>query len=363
MYIIALEQGMAPAHVEKSRSISTSFPGRTTTWCILFRMNALLRGGVFLVILGTLCGVFSPITVEAVSLTETEKTWLTENQENIFFAPIEDYPPFLWSQYGSLFGISNDYLQYIQEQLSVDFKEREPRTRSELTAAMESGESSFLASLTETSDRAEYLLFTRPYLTVPTVYVGKSGMRVDTATEIVEKGLSVSVADEYGIHQYLENRYSAMHLVPVANNYLVLQNVLSGKTEVGVINVASLSHLAREHNMTNLKKLADTGFAVRLAFAVPKSMPVLRDILDNVIESMPEKTKQAIMERWVPDSASIQNLAGIGAEPLGGVSPNQNSYVIGMGALLLLCLGFILHYIFVRFTPRKDATGNTEYIP
>lgn len=305
-----------------------------------------------------------PGSLSASFLTEHEEAWLNENRGEIYFAPIRDFPPFLWSQYGELFGISRDYLNYIQEKLSIVFKEREPRTREEILAALQAGELSFVSTLTATPERSEYLLFTRPYLSMPTVYVGKSGTKIRTGLEIIQNKYRVSVGDNYGVHSYLKERYPDMILVPVENNYFVLQNVLNGVTEIGAINIATLAHLVREYNFENLKKIADTGFELKLSFAVPKTMPELRNILDNVIETMPKKTKESIISKWITDTATIENLAGAPVVDLRPTSnQKENYYIAGMAALLLLCLGFILHYIFVRFTPRKGALGKEEYVP
>jgi ABC-type amino acid transport substrate-binding protein len=305
-----------------------------------------------------------PGFAEASLISESEQVWLDEHAGEISFAPIKDFPPFLWSQYGTLFGISRDYLNYIQEKLLLIFPMHEPRTRDEILNALKMGESSFVSSLSSTPDRNEYLLFTRPYMSMPTVYVGKSGTKAKTGLEIVQGGYKVSVGNNYGVHSYLKERYPDMILVPVENNYFVLQNVLNGVTEFGAINVATLAHLTREHNLRDLKKIGDTGFELSLSFAVPKSMPELRNIIDNIIETMPKKTREAIAARWITDAATIENLAGAPVADI-GISPDdrESYYVAGLVALLLLCLGFIIHYIFVRSTPRKDSLGRDEYVP
>ncbi len=310
------------------------------------------------------CIIIFPNSARAALLSTSEQAWMEEHSQNITFAPIGDYPPFLWSQYGVLFGISSDYVNYIQEKLSTEFKSKEPRTRKEILEALQSGEVSFASSLTETPERLQYLLFTRPYVSMPVIFVAKSGLKNRTSSEIIDKGLKVSVSGEYSIHAYLSERYPKMNLVPVDNNYKVLQNILTGVTEVGVINVASLAYLTDEHNLENLKKIGDTGFSIRLAFAIPKSIPELRDIFDKIIETMPPQTRDAILSRWITDTVTIDNLAGSSGELTEARSNNnETAYLVFITAFLMLCLGFILHYFFVRSTPRKDVAGNTEYIP
>ncbi len=184
-------------------------------------------------------------------LLQSEQEWLNEHSGEIFFAPEKDYPPFIWQQYDTIFGISKDYINLIQENLEVSFKEREARPLNEILDALKNNEVSIVSSVTETAERSEYLLFTRPYFTTPAVYVGKSGTRSVSANEILEDKLKVSVGDGYGVHEFLKKRYPEMIFVTEPNDYLVLQDLIEGTSDVAVLDAASLSYLISENKLKN----------------------------------------------------------------------------------------------------------------
>lgn len=308
--------------------------------------------------------LITPVFAHAhVELLPVEKSWLAEHASEVTFAPEKDYPPFIWEQYSTLFGISKDYLNYIQVELETSFREKEARPLKEILEAVKSGEPSIISSVSETGDRKEYLLFTRPYFESPALFVGKSGTGTKSVAEIITKKLKVGVGDGFGAHEYLKERYPEMIFVPRENDFLVLEDLRDGKTDIVVIDAASLSYLAAEHEMRNLKKIGETGFVYSLAFAVPKSMPELRNSIDAVLGSMPRKVIEEIQGRWISDPTTLNVLAGNSTALVTPPQSSSDTATLFLSAAVMLLLGFVLHYLYVRITPRKDSEGHAEYVP
>lgn len=308
--------------------------------------------------------LITPVLAHAqVELLPAEKAWLAEHASEVTFAPEKDYPPFIWEQYSTLFGISKDYLNYIQVELETSFREKEARSLQEILVAVRSGESSIVSSVSATGDRSEYLIFTRPYFESPALFVGKSGTGNKSIAEIVTKKLRVGVGDGFGAHDYLQERYPEMIFVPRQNDFLVLEDLRNGKTDIAVIDAASMSYLTAEHEIRNLKKIGETGFVYSLAFAVPKSMPELRNSIDAVLGSMPKKVIEDIHSRWISDPATLSVLAGNSTALVTPPQSSSDTVTLILSAAVMLLLGFVLHYLYVRITPRKDSEGHAEYVP
>jgi ABC-type amino acid transport substrate-binding protein len=306
----------------------------------------------------------TPVFAHAqVELLPAEKAWLSEHASEVTFAPEKDYPPFIWEQYSTLFGISKDYLNYIQVELETSFREKEARSLQEILEAVRSGESSIVSSVSATGDRSEYLIFTRPYFESPALFVGKSGTGNKSIAEIVTKKLRVGVGDGFGAHEYLQERYPQLIFVPRQNDFLVLEDLRNGKTDIAVIDAASMSYLTAEHEIRNLKKIGETGFVYSLAFAVPKSMPELRNSIDAVLGSMPKKVIEDIHSRWISDPATLSVLAGNSTALVTPPQSSSDAVTLILSATVMLLLGFVLHYLYVRITPRKDSEGHAEYVP
>jgi hypothetical protein len=77
-------------------------------------------------------------------LTDEKSAWLNTHAPEIYFAPEKDFPPLIWSQYGDLFGLSNDYFDIIQQLIDIRFKTLEPRKLDEiLNAVKNNGEKKY----------------------------------------------------------------------------------------------------------------------------------------------------------------------------------------------------------------------------
>ncbi len=284
-------------------------------------------------------------------LTEEKKAWLAEHVAEISFAPEKDFPPLIWSQYGELFGLSNDYFDVIQQLIDVRFSVLEPRNLDDILKAVKNGkEKSIISSRAATPERMEYLLFTRPYFSSPSIFISDDRKEL-TGSEIEQKGYKVAVGNNFGIHEYLKERYPKMNLIPVDNDYQLIQTVLDNHADIGAINAASLIYLIKENGFSGIRKVGDTGFVSHFSFAVPKDMPELRNILDDAIEAIPHDFQKSVLEKWDINSNEIQLL--LNSEPsLVGTDTADKKYVtilvLSVGLAIIL-IEFILHrYVFKK---------------
>jgi ABC-type amino acid transport substrate-binding protein len=284
-------------------------------------------------------------------LTDEKKEWLSEHVALISFAPEKDFPPLIWSQYGEIFGLSKDYFDVIQQLIGVRFTVLEPRNLDDILQSAKSGkEISIISSRASTPDRMEYLLFTRPYFSSPSIFISNDNKEL-TGSEIEQKGYKVVVGNGFGIHEYLKERYPKMNLIPVENDYKVVQAVLDNKVDIGAINAVSLIYLIRENNFTNVRKVGETGFVSHFSFAVPKDMPELRNILDDAIEAIPHDFQKSVLEKWDIDSAEIQLLLNNESDLLRRSTIDKRYLtflVVGVGLIII-----ILEYVFHKYVFNK----------
>lgn len=282
-------------------------------------------------------------------LTDEKNAWLNEHVSEIYFAPEKDFPPLIWSQYGELFGLSTDYFDVIQQLMDVRFAVHEPRNLDEILKAIKNGdEKSIVSSRAATPERMDYLLFTRPYFSSPSIFISDDKKEL-SGSEIEQKGYKVAVGNSFGIHEYLKERYPKMNLVPVDNDYQLIQAVLDDNVDIGAINAASLIYLIKENGFSGIRKIGDTGFVSHFSFAVPKDMPELRNILDDAIEAIPHDFQKSVLEKWDINSNQIQLL--LNSEPsLVGNNTADKKYitilVLGVGLVIILIELLLHRYVF-----------------
>lgn len=320
----------------------------------------LTRVLIMILIIVVFSGYATQANAGSLILTDEQNKWLDENSSSISFAPEQDFPPMIWSKYGVVSGISQDYFDYIQQLIDVRFPIREPRKLSEILGSVKTGgEKSIVSSRTMTPERSEYLLFTRPYFSSPSIFISKNKKTI-TGTEIEEKGYTVAVGNLFGTHEYLKNRYPKMKLEIFDNHYQAILAMMNDQVDIVAIDSASLMYLIKENNFSGIRKVGDTGFVAQFAFAVPKNLPLLRDILDNAIEVIPLSFKESVLEKWGVNSSDVQLLTNrqVFLTDVNNVgAKNITILVVGM-SLLIIFIEFILHRYFFRRGEKEVLRNN-----
>lgn len=280
-------------------------------------------------------------------LTDEKAEWLRSNASEIYFAPEKDFPPLIWNQYGELFGLSKDYFDVIQQLIDTRFPVHEPRKLDEILNSVKNNkEKSIVSSRAPTPDRLEYLIFTRPYFSSPSIFISTNGKKL-TGSQIEQRGYKVVVGNSFGVHEYLRDRYPKMNLMPVDNDYQVISAVTDERAEIGAINVMSLIYLIKENGFTGIKKVGDTGFVSNFSFAVPKDMPELRNILDDAIEAIPHDFQKSVLEKWDINSVEIQALLNNDSELIDGADKKYVTIlVVIVGFFIIVAEYFIHKYLF-----------------
>jgi len=231
-------------------------------------------------------------------LTPEERTWLDSNAAKVRVAPEINYPPFSFSQSGAWLGMSADFLHLIEARLGVHFLINDPQNLDAILQQTQEGKADLVTSLKSTPEREQYLVFTPPYVKVPTVIVTRGGGVVGKWPEAFI-GKSVAVGNGYGVQKYLERTYPIVPLTLVKDDLDGLRKLAFGEVDAVVMDVASASFFIEQEKITGLRIHSEFEFDYDLSFAVRKDMAPLRDLLTKALANIPEADKQAILAKWI----------------------------------------------------------------
>ena len=152
-----------------------------------------------------------------------------------------------------------------------------------------------------TPERAEFLAFTRPYLSYPLVIVSR-----DDTTFIgsVEELHGRKVAEVKALATYSkfinELPHLAIDFVFEKDTQAMLEAVSFGRAEACVVDLAVASYVINKRGLSNLKVAAPTRWdETRLAMAVPKDRAILAKILQKALDSLTFNEKDALRQRWI----------------------------------------------------------------
>jgi ABC-type amino acid transport substrate-binding protein len=214
-------------------------------------------------------------------------------------------------------GLSIDLLQLAQQRVGLQVQTLPGRPLSQVLQAAARGEVDFISSLRPTPERAEFLLFTQPYISVPAVVVMPRTRPPQRLADL--SGQAVAVGKGYAVESVVRARYPGVQWQPVADDVTALRGVAAGQYVAAVVDAASLAFVVREHRLPDLVATGEANFHYALSFAVRKDLPELRDVLDAAFRAVTPAERQRVIDRWLlPTDLAAAPAASPWATRLGG---------------------------------------------
>ena len=266
----------------------------------------ILHGSLqLLLILGLagLCAVPSRATVQSagqatIRLTDEERGWLALHPR-ILVGIMDAWPPLDYlDENKTPQGIGVEYLDALNKRLGgalvpipAPFKENYDLAVNEQLDA--------LMDITQRPDREALFNFTRPYIVIPHVIVG----RKDSGYFKTEQDLNGKiVALERGFFNvtYFRKNVPNAAIREYASTAEALDAVSRGDADAYAGNRAVVIHIIKKELLNNLKLMGRmTEAKSTLQIAVPKGNTVLAAILDKALQAIPETERNAIYGKWV----------------------------------------------------------------
>lgn len=222
------------------------------------------------------------------------------------FAPEHDYGPFVFAdEAGTVQGLSVDLLARLAPAAGLRLQTLPPAPLAVQLALLRAGGADLVSSLRPTPERAEYLAFTRPYVTVPALLVVRGGAAMQApgadgqAALLRLAGHTVAVGAGYAVEGFVRERFAQVRWAPVPDDVQALQGVLDGRFDAAVVDAASAAFIAQRHHLGGLGSAGAIGFDYTLCLAVPKARTDLVQRLDAAIAALPLQERTAIQQRWM----------------------------------------------------------------
>ncbi len=234
----------------------------------------------------------------SVKLNAIQKSWLKAHQSirigiDPAWAPIEYIDPYKKTYQG----IASEYVAYLEKSLSIKTQFNPELTWKQVIDKIKAKEIDVLPAVSKTPEREKYLNFTRPYLKFPYVIFTRNDAELITGlSEIIDKKLVVE--RNYANHEILKAKFPNINLVLVDNTEQALSSLSLGKADAYMGNLAATSHIILQTGITNIKVAAPTPFSNDLAFAVRKDWPELIPMIQQTLNTITPREKNAFKKKW-----------------------------------------------------------------
>jgi len=242
-------------------------------------------------------------------LTDVEKAWLAEHKE-IRLAVDIDWAPFEFVDEQKQYkGMAADYMKLVEQRLGIALNVDKERPWPKMVEAVKAHDLDAFSLVVKTPQRDKFVNFTKPYLSFPMVIVTLDNVHSIESMEALHHH-TISVVQSYASHELLAKNHPdlTLHLAP--NVLGGLEAVSNGKAYAFVGNLAVVGQLIREKGLTNLKIAGQTPYRFELSMAVRKDWPQLIPIFQKALDSISQKERDQIYDRWIRIKFQLSQVVG-----------------------------------------------------
>lgn len=237
-----------------------------------------------------------------IQLTADEKEWL-KRHPRIQVGIMDAWPPLNYlDQNKSPQGIGAEYLAALNRRLGgalvpvpAPFKANYERVQH--------GQLDALMDITQRPDREALFNFTRPYIVIPHVIVGRKGGSYFKAEQDLA---GRTIALERGFHNvtHFRNNFPEVKVREYASTSEALDAVSRGEAEAYAGNRAVVVHLIEKELLNNLRLMGKlTEPKSTLQIGVHKGQPLLAAILDKALASLTIEEERSIRQKWLQETS------------------------------------------------------------
>jgi polar amino acid transport system substrate-binding protein len=240
----------------------------------------------------------SPPTSAQFQLAGNETAWLDDHKDlrlgiDPSWAPFEYF-----DSNGELAGITSDNIRILTDKLGVSIEPVKNISWAEVLARAQDGRLDIVSSIVKTEERSEYLLFTEPYLNLPTVIVMRNDASfIEGIQDLKDK--TIAVVTGYAIQAYLKEDNPDQELLLYDNLPDAMRAVSAGRADAVIGNVASINLIKNELGLNRLNVAASAPYTYDLSFGVRKDWPELIPILEKGLAGITDNEKEIIRDKWV----------------------------------------------------------------
>jgi PAS domain S-box-containing protein len=299
-----------------------------------------------------LSGMLMPASAASSPLTPEEQAWLDRYDGRIVMGHETGWLPFAGSdEYGEHYGLSVDVYRLLEKKLGFRFRMSEPDNWTNTLEKFRSRDIDVICEMQINDERAEYALFTKPYLDISNVILVRKQVKGNQRLRDMG-GQRVAVGDGYAIHDFLKTNHADLDLVPLENDMHVLLELSAGRVEAAVVNLAAASYIIEREGISNLRVAGQAGYRNALCIASRNDWPILNSILDKGLAMITRAERDAVYRKWIHlDVEPFYRQPKFRAIILGLL------VVIGGGLLLLMFWNRSLHIRVARRTATLDKAN------
>ena len=233
-----------------------------------------------------------------IELSPEQRRWIEEHRTVRFGVDLEFAPFEFLSKEGEYRGIAADFLNLVGQRTGLNFELVTCSSWAETMEAVKEKKIDLLPGIGYGEERRQFLSYSQPYQEFSRVIVTSLESDITGLADLKNRRVGVQAASSH--QAFIED---STDLEPISyKTYEECLLALSRGELDGVIgNLAVTTHVIQNLALTNIKMAAYAEPEPQaLAFGVRSDWPELVSIIDQVLDSITMKQRNAILAKWLP---------------------------------------------------------------
>ncbi|MCG7587309.1 transporter substrate-binding domain-containing protein, partial [Photobacterium sp. OFAV2-7] len=232
-------------------------------------------------------------------LSPEERSWLDKNPY-ITIGVHRDWAPYDYLNTDNIHsGLTADLLNIISNELGVKFEISSNRTYSEINRAFHDGELMMLSALPETPTQDKLMYFSAPYVDEPWVLFAPAEEGIDSLLN--NSKLTVGIIADTSGSELLSDFCSNCSSVSYINQVSAFQALQKEEVDRVLTSLHHASPLLQSDYLGQFKMVGqiEDKNLVPLHFAVNFRQPILLNIINKALDSIPPKEMTRLENKWL----------------------------------------------------------------
>jgi PAS domain S-box-containing protein len=263
------------------------------------RKDSLLKLTVAIFVLSVTFSVGCMKEMPVDPLTPEERAWLSEHDGKIRLGHDPNAKPIDYiDENGKFQGLAADYVRLLEKRLNFGFDIVRIKTWDEVLSKAKNKEVDVLSTFTKTEEREHWMLFTEPYIVIPTVILTRDDFKGNLTLDTM-KDMKVTFTKGWVIDDYLRQKYSHLNMQPAIDSDTALNNLITNNADAWVTALTVASVKIEENRVSNIRIVGKTDLSFNLAMASRKDWPILQNILKKGLSLISEEERSDIFSKWI----------------------------------------------------------------
>lgn len=232
-----------------------------------------------------------------ISFTAKEKNFIRENKR-LVYTDADWSPLSIITKSGKHEGMIADYFNLISSKTGFEFVYKKSYSLSEVLKSFKDGEVDLIPKIDIKDGSIADLNFSKSFLSFPLVIVTREK---ETFIESTSKlnGKKIAALENSESSAFVKDNYPEINLVPSAGIEEGLLKVINGEVFAYVGHMAFVIESMRKLGLQSLKISGATEFIFEHKIGVSGKDPELLSIVNKAIDSISEKEKREIYNKWI----------------------------------------------------------------